>query len=152
MTLYSLHRAQTLNMSLETAWEFFSSPANLALITPPWLGFKVETPNPPHMHAGQILEYTVSGLPGLRMNWVTEITHVREPGFFVDEQRLGPYRFWHHKHYFRSVPGGTLVTDLVHYALPFWPMGELARGLVRSRLETIFDFRSQTLARMFGEG
>jgi ligand-binding SRPBCC domain-containing protein len=151
MTLYSLHRTQTLDISLEAAWEFFSSPANLARITPPWLGFKVMTPDPPPMHAGQILEYTVSGLPGLRMNWVTEITHVREPGFFVDEQRLGPYRFWHHKHYFRSVPGGTQVSDLVHYALPLWPLGELARGLVRSRLETIFDFRSQTLARMFGE-
>lgn len=150
MTLYSMHRTQNLNMPLETAWEFFSNPVNLVQITPPWLGFEVVTPDPPTMHAGQILTYKVSGLSGLRMNWVTEITHVRAPVFFVDEQRLGPYRFWHHKHYFRSVAGGTQVEDLVHYALPLWPLGELARGMVRSRLEMIFDFRRETLARMFG--
>jgi ligand-binding SRPBCC domain-containing protein len=149
MTLHRLHRTQTLAVDRETAWAFFSDPLNLAAITPPWLDFRVTTPSPAPMHAGQILTYTVCALPGVRVGWVTEITHVREPDFFVDEQRLGPYRLWHHQHSFRTVAGGTEMADTVHYALPFWPLGEALRGLVASRLEAIFDYRRQALAGMF---
>jgi ligand-binding SRPBCC domain-containing protein len=150
MTLHRLYRTQMLAVDREAAWAFFSDPLNLAAITPSWLGFRVTTPSPAPMYAGQILTYTVCPLPGLRTGWVTEITHVREPDFFVDEQRLGPYRLWHHQHRFRSVAGGTEVEDMVHYALPFWPLGEAVRNLVAARLEAIFDYRGQILARMFG--
>lgn len=150
MTLRSLHRVQSLPVSLPAAWDFFSDPANLARITPPWLRFRIVTRKPGPMFAGQILSYKVRALPGLDVRWVTEITHVREPSFFVDEQRLGPYRFWHHKHHFRSVEGGVEVEDEVHYALPCWPLGELAGGFVASRLEAIFDFRREVLEGLFG--
>lgn len=103
------------------------------------------------MYGGQILTYTVCPLPRLRMRWVTEISHVRRPDFFVDQQRLGPYRLWHHQHLFRSVAEGTEMEDVVHYALPFWPLGELGRTMVAARLDAIFEFRRQTLARMFGQ-
>lgn len=149
MKLHRLYRTQTLAVDLRTAWAFFSDPHNLAAITPPWLGFRVTTPDPAPMYAGQILTYTVRALPGVRTTWVTEITHVREPMFFVDEQRMGPYRLWHHQHRFRSVPGGTEVEDEVHYALPFWPLGEAVRGVVAERLGAIFDYRGETLAGMF---
>lgn len=150
MTLHRLHRIQALAVDRDTAWAFFSDPMNLAAITPPWLGFRVATPDPAPMYAGQILTYTVRALPGVRVEWATEITHVREPDFFVDEQRLGPYRLWHHQHLFRSVPGGTEMEDTVHYALPFRPLGEAVRGIVASRLEAIFEYRRQALAGMFG--
>lgn len=150
MTLHRIHRVQTLAVSLGEAWEYFSDPANLASITPPDLRFRVTCPEPEPMYAGQILTYTVQPLPGMTMRWVTEITHVREQAFFVDEQRLGPYRFWHHQHAFRAVPGGTEMTDLVHYALPFWPLGEIGAGFVAARLARIFEFRRKILETLFG--
>lgn len=150
MRLHRIHRIQTLPLDIHKAWDFFSDPANLARITPPWLDFRVTTKRPARMYAGQILTYTVRALPGLDLRWVTEITHVREPSFFVDEQRFGPYRFWHHQHRFRATEGGVEMEDLVHYALPFWPAGEVLRGLVASRLVRIFDFRRDTLSTMFG--
>jgi ligand-binding SRPBCC domain-containing protein len=150
MSLHRIHRVQRLAVGLSEAWDFFSDPANLARITPPDLRFRVTGPEPAPMYAGQILTYTVRALPGLTMRWVTEITHVRASAFFVDEQRLGPYRFWHHQHGFRSVPGGTEMTDLVHYALPLWPLGEAAARFVAARLDWIFEYRRQTLAGIFG--
>lgn len=149
MSLYTVHRTQALSVSSDAAWSFFSDPRNLPAITPPWLEFKVTSPVRLPMHPGQILTYEVSVLPGLRTTWVTEITHVREGEFFVDEQRFGPYRFWHHQHLFSPVPGGTEMEDLVHYALPYWPVGDVVRGLVRDRLERIFDYRQEVLRKMF---
>lgn len=160
--LHSLTRVQMLTGrlgSLEEAWDFFSDPCNLATITPPWLAFTV-TCEPGPMFAGQLVTYTISPLPGLpllarlRMPWVTEITHVDGPRsagpdaplFFVDEQRLGPYRFWHHQHRFTAVEDGVCMEDVVHYALPYGPLGELAhRFMVRRRLDEIFDYRRSTL-------
>lgn len=146
MKLYLLKEEQLLPMSLEKAWEFFVHPANLPLITPANLGFKITGTLPDKMHAGMIVTYTVTPFTGLRVNWVTEITHAEEPHFFVDEQRFGPYRFWHHQHRFQEAPGGTLMTDLVHYALPFGLLGRLAAPLVRRRLAAIFDYRRQALS------
>ncbi|MDK9718287.1 MAG: SRPBCC family protein [Trichlorobacter sp.] len=99
------------------------------------------------MYAGMVVTYKVTALAGVRVNWVTEITHVREPDFFVDEQRFGPYRFWHHQHHFKEVAGGTEMTDCVSYLLPFRPFGLLAAPLVRSRLEHIFDYRHEAIAK-----
>lgn len=145
-----LIRNQWLPLSQEQAWDFFSNPANLCRITPAWLDFRMTCPPPGAMYAGQILTYSIRPLPGLRLGWVTEITHVRQPEFFVDEQRLGPYRFWHHQHLFRKTSNGVEMTDVVHYALPLGPLGEMVHALwARRRLRAIFDHRRETLSAMF---
>ncbi len=143
--------SQELPLTLAEAWEFFSRPENLARITPPELGFEVTSELPEKMYAGMIVTYRIVVLPGVKVPWVTEITQVREPEYFVDEQRSGPYRLWHHQHQFEAVPGGVRMTDLVHYQLPFGKVGDvLAGGLVRRRLERIFTYRREILEKMFG--
>ena len=151
MRLYHFERTQMLRTDLETAWAFFSDPRNLPKITPPWLGFSVVSSLPERMHAGMIAKYTVRPLPLMTVTWITEITHVDEPFFFVDEQRFGPYRFWHHQHHFREVPGGIEMRDHVNYILPFGTAGNLANHFVARRLQKIFDFRRDTLERIIWE-
>ncbi|MCW1886840.1 SRPBCC family protein [Luteolibacter flavescens] len=149
--LHSLYQEQTLPLSLDEAWSFFSSPRNLEAMTPPDLGFRIIHCPSDTMHEGQIIEYRVKALPLLWMTWVTEIKAVEDRRSFIDEQRFGPYRFWHHRHTFEAVEGGVKMTDLVHYALPFGPLGEIAHGLfVRRKLEGIFRFRREELDRRFG--
>jgi ligand-binding SRPBCC domain-containing protein len=128
-----------------------SDPRNLARITPAYMGFQIlSADSGRQMHAGQIIEYHVSPLPGVRLHWVTEITHVEEGKFFVDEQRFGPYAFWHHKHFLEPISGGVLMTDLVHYKLPFGPLGKLANTLfVKRQLDGIFNYRYQRLEEIF---
>ena len=150
MRLCRLHQAQLLPIPIRDAWEFFGNPANLPLITPPDLGFRVISALPDRMYAGMIVSYRVTPFAGFPVTWVTEITHVEEPGFFVDEQRVGPYRFWHHQHLFREVPAGTAVTDLVHYGLPFDPVSRLCAPVVQRRLARIFAYRRQALEQRFG--
>lgn len=151
MRLYVLQKEQELPIPPDEAWEFFVHPGNLPLITPPDLGFRITSSLPETMHAGMIVSYTVTPFPGSPpVSWITEITHMREPFFFVDEQRFGPYRFWHHQHIFRECSGGTLMTDLVHYALPFGPLGRIAAPFVSRRLERIFTYRRLELERRLG--
>lgn len=151
MKLYRLYRRQLLGTDTATAWEFFSQPGNLPRITPPWLGFEVRSGAERPMYAGQILTYRVAPLPGLKMQWVTEITHVDAPHFFVDEQRFGPYRLWHHQHRFEATAEGVLMEDVVHYVLPAGLLGRLAHGLtVGRRLQAIFDYRQEAVKRLFG--
>ena len=149
MKLHTLDRTQRLPIPQAQAWDFFSDAGNLARITPPDMGFQVRSPLPDRMYPGMIVTYRVNAFPGVGVNWVTEITHVVEPDLFVDEQRFGPYRFWHHQHLFRAVEGGVEVRDLVHYALPVGA-GAARRLLVAPRLEQIFEFRRATLETMFG--
>lgn len=155
MSVYALKYKQRLPISLDEAWAFFSSPKNLNEITPPHMGFRV-TSDPEFLeqaYAGQIITYTVRPLLGIPLFWMTEITHVEPGKFFVDEQRFGPYTFWHHQHHFRAVPGGVEMTDLVHYKLPLGPLGRLAHWLfVRRQLAGIFDFRKAKLEALFGKG
>ena len=149
MKLHLLEREQRLPIPIEEAWAFFSDAGNLARITPPDMGFEVTSKLPERMYAGMIVTYRVRPLAGIPVTWVTEITHVDEPHLFVDEQRFGPYRFWHHQHLFREVEGGTEVRDLVTYALP--PGGGLLRPLlVAPRLAAIFDHRRRILEATFG--
>ena len=148
--LHTLNRTQFLPLSLGAAWEFFSDPGNLCRITPDWLCFRITRQNPEPMYAGQILTYTIQPLRGLQTAWVTEITHVQKPRFFVDEQRLGPYTFWHHQHRFQEEGGGVRMEDLVNYVLPLGLFGEaIHRLVVKRRLEAIFDYRYQVLEKMF---
>jgi len=140
--MYVLERTQDLPVSLVDAWDFFSSPKNLAKITPKDLGFEVLGTVPEQMYEGLFIHYKVSPLFGIRMKWTTEITHVKEHRYFVDEQRIGPYRIWHHEHFFEETAEGVRMRDVVHYALPFGILGQLVHPwLVKPRLEEIFNFR-----------
>ncbi|MDD2899613.1 MAG: SRPBCC family protein [Desulfuromonadaceae bacterium] len=150
MKPFVFERTQFLPISSETAWGFFSNPANLTKITPPGMDFRITSSPQNDMYAGQIITYTVRPLLRVAVNWTTEITHVEHPRFFVDEQRFGPYRFWHHQHRFREVEGGIEMSDLVHYLLPYDQFAGLVNRLfVAPRLRKIFDFRCAALQRMF---
>ena len=152
MTLHTLEQEQRLPISREAAWEFFSSPRNLDAITPPELGFTIVSVSGGRIYEGQIITYLVKILPAVRVSWVTEIKSVVEGESFVDEQRFGPYKFWHHRHTFEEIPGGVLMRDLVHYGLSYGPLGGLAHTLfVRAKLESIFSFRRDILTKQFGK-
>ena len=137
-------------MSLEECWAFFSDPGNLEKITPPALRLLVRSHLPPEIHAGLMIRYSVTPLFNLRLTWLTEITQVRKPDYFVDEQRVGPYRVWHHEHSFRALDQNrTEIRDVVHYVPPLGPLGAVINALViRRQLARIFDFREEQLARM----
>lgn len=149
MKIYRLQQRQILPISIREAWDFFSDPAKLTLITPPELGFRIRSELPERMYAGMIVSYTVTPFAGIPFDWLTEITHVAEPFFFVDEQRHGPYLFWHHQHLFRETAEGVAMTDLVDYALFFDPLSRLIASLVRKKLELIFTYRRGILEKMF---
>lgn len=150
MRLYRLHRIQTLPVSVEKAWQFFSSPLNLPSITPPWLNLKVVGEVPDRMFPGMVIRCRVAPLFGIPVNWISEITHVDPPHYFVDEQRLGPYRFWHHLHHIRPIGSGIEMIDTVSYSLKYGPFGRLMHAfVVKKRLEAIFNFRQKTLERLF---
>lgn len=150
--VYSLKTVQTIPVSLDQAWDFFSNPANLSAITPERMGFKtISKYHGPVMYAGQVIEYNVRPVLGIPLYWMTEITHVTDKKYFVDEQRFGPYRLWHHQHHFKSVEGGVEMTDIVHYKLPLWFLGDIANSLfVKNQLEGIFDYRFKKVAELFG--
>lgn len=151
MKLYRINTIQYFPITIGKAWEFFSNPKNLTLITLPSLHLEITSELPEKMYTGMIITYHVSPIMGIQMTWVTEITHVEEPNFFVDKQQIGPYRFWHHQHLFREIKGGVEMRDIVHYALPLGPLGMLINELlVRRQLEGIFNFRRQFLERKFG--
>lgn len=151
MKIHRLHTTQRLPISPEEAWAFFSNPRNLRHITPDWLDFRITNDPPEQMYAGAIITYTVRPLFNLPVRWTTEITQVDEPHLFIDEQRFGPYRMWHHEHHFRALDGGVEVEDLIHYALPFGPLGAVAHTLmVRRQLDEIFSHRRNVLAEKFG--
>lgn len=135
------------------AWDFFSRPENLDILTPPEMAFQILGGDLPRMFAGQIICYRIRLAPMLWVRWVTEITHVEEGRSFVDEQRAGPYKFWHHRHSFRADgPDHIVMDDLVHYALPFGPLGSVAHAAyVRRQLARVFAYRRQVLADRFGE-
>ena len=149
--VYSLKTVQILKVSLDEVWDFFSSPKNLQKITPQKLGFQIISKHHGEkMYAGQIIEYKVRPILGIPLYWMTEITHVEDKKYFVDEQRYGPYSMWHHQHHFREVPGGVEMTDIVHYKLPLWALGDIAHTLfVKSQLKGIFDYRYEVTERLF---
>ena len=150
MKIYTLKAIQNLPIGIEEAWGFFSNPYNLKVITPEWLNFKVTCKLPEKMYAGMIISYKVHPVLGMPMNWVTEITHVKEPVYFVDEQRFGPYKLWHHQHHFKETIDGVEMTDIVNYALPFDPFSRPINSLlVKNRVGEIFKFREKKLEDLF---
>ncbi len=152
MSSYCITRVQHIPVSLSQAWEFFSHPGNLQKITPVSMNFRVlNDSGSDTMYAGQIITYKVSPIAGIPMFWMTEITHVKEQEYFVDEQRFGPYALWHHTHKFKAIEGGVEMTDIVHYKLPLGPIGNLVHALlVKKKVEAIFDFRVKAVEQLFG--
>jgi ligand-binding SRPBCC domain-containing protein len=153
MATFSLKTVQLIPVDIDTAWEFFSNPANLQAITPKNLGFKILSKHHgDKMYPGQIIEYKVSPVLGIPMYWMTEITHVKDKEFFVDEQRFGPYQLWHHQHHFKVVEGGVEMTDIVHYRNPLGFLGNIANTLfVKAQLKQIFEFRFKVVEDLFGK-
>ena len=146
MKLHRIHRRQVIPTSILEAWEFFSTPVNLSKITPPWLNLTVISDIPRSMHSGMIISYRITPLPCMSTPWVSEITHVEAPIYFVDEQRLGPFRFWHHQHLFKEVDRDVEMQDIVNYAMPLGPIGEMVHAIsLRKKVEAIFDFRQKAL-------
>ena len=152
MSVHSLYAVQKLALSLDEAWDFFSKPDNLQAITPSKLGFKIQSLyHGKQMYPGQIIEYTVKPILGIPLYWMTEITHVVDKKYFVDEQRYGPYSMWHHQHHFKEISGGVEMTDIVHYKNPFGFIGGIANGLfVQNQLKGIFSFRFEKTNELFG--
>ncbi len=148
--IYTLTSEHWLPIRIEEAWSFFSSPDNLSVITPEHMGFNITSGRPDKMYPGQIISYKISPFPGIKLDWVTEITHVLEHEFFVDEQRFGPYAMWHHEHRFIPSNSGTLMIDKVSYKLPLGFIGRLVHPLlVKNQLKKIFTYRTDKLNQIF---
>src|SRR6476620_6131865 len=149
--VHVLERVQRMPISIEKAWDFFSHPKKLFDLTPPELNLKFTNELfGEAMYPGQIVTYNVRPLLGIPLFWMTEITQVNKPHFFVDEQRRGPYSLWHHEHHFKTIAGGVEMTDLVHYAVPLGFLGGLAHVLfVKKQLEEIFRYRFQKIEIIF---
>jgi ligand-binding SRPBCC domain-containing protein len=151
--MHFLKTVQRLPIDLKTAWDFFSSPDNLKEITPENMGFKVTSEyREAKMYPGMIITYKVHPLLGIPLNWATEITHVDDYKYFVDEQRFGPYKFWHHQHKFYEIDGGVEMVDILHYKVGFGFIGRIMNLLVvKKQLEQIFRYRYDKLEVMFGK-
>jgi ligand-binding SRPBCC domain-containing protein len=150
--LHTIKTKQLIRADIHSVWNFISSPLNLTVITPGSMEFEVinDDNDLEKMYAGQIIEYYVTPMKGFRTHWVTEITHVSENEYFTDEQRLGPYRFWHHEHFLKEVAGGVEMTDIVHYKAPFGIMGNIVNSLfIRKKLKGIFDYRYNKIEEIF---
>lgn len=149
--LYRYDAEQFLPISLDKAWEFFSSPNNLKEITPDHLGFKITNgTGQGAMYPGMLITYIVRPVLGIPMRWCTEITHVSHNKYFIDEQRFGPYACWHHEHHFEEVDGGVLMKDTIFYGVPFGIIGRIANRLfVRKEIANIFTYRKVVTDSLF---
>lgn len=149
--VYRISSTHKVPINIKEAWEFFSNPTNLATITPDSLNFKILSGAEDSIFKGQIIQYKVKPFPFYATIWVTEITYMEKEKYFVDEQRYGPYSFWHHKHFFKSIPGGVEMTDIVDYKVPFGWIGRiLSAPLIKKELKKIFTYRNQKLTTLFG--
>jgi len=152
MKIYTLHKKQNLPISIDEAWDFLSSPKNLKTITPDYMSFDILTNINKPMFAGQIIQYIVTPILGIKTKWVTEITHVKDKEYFVDEQRFGPYALWHHKHFIKEIEGGIEMEDIIDYKVPMGILGQLVHPfIVKPKLEEIFNYRQKKLIELFGE-
>ena len=152
MKIYRLHKKQNLPISKAQAWDFLSDPKNLKTITPDYMGFNILSGADRPMFAGQIIQYIVTPVLGIKTKWVTEITHVKTGEYFVDEQRFGPYALWHHKHFIKEIDGGVEMEDIIDYKVPFGVLGQLVHPIiVKPKLEEIFNHRTKKLKALFGK-
>lgn len=152
MKIYTKSSKQTLPISIDEAWDFLSNPSNLKTITPTYMGFEIRSGADRAMYPGQIIQYIVTPVLGIKAKWVTEITHVVHKKYFVDEQRFGPYAFWHHKHFIKEIDGGVEMEDIIDYKVPMGFLGQLVHPiLVKPKLDEIFEYRRKKLIELFGE-
>jgi ligand-binding SRPBCC domain-containing protein len=150
--VYSIKKVQLIPASLDMVWNFFSVADNLQAITPANMGFKIlSTERSEKIYAGQIIEYKVRPVLNIPLYWMTEITHVEDRKFFADEQRFGPFSLWHHQHHFAETAAGVEMTDIIHYKLPLWFLGDIANTLlVKKQLADLFDYRYKKVKELFG--
>ena len=152
MKLYQIKTKQKLPISVDKAWEFLSNPKNLKEITPKYMNFRILSGADRSIFAGQIIQYKVTPVLGISTKWVTEITHVKDKEYFVDEQRFGPYALWHHKHFIKKIDGGVEMEDIIDYKIPFGIIGQIAHPIiVKNKLKQIFKYRENKLKELFGE-
>ena len=145
-----LEQEQFLPITLNEAWDFFATPKNLNEVTPDDLVFEITSKVPDKMYEGLMITYKIKPLLNISINWCTEITHIKDMHFFVDEQRKGPYNIWHHEHHFKAVEGGTLMTDILHYDIGKWIFGWVAGKLfIDKQVEKIFSYRYKALEKYF---
>ncbi|MEZ4969573.1 MAG: SRPBCC family protein [Flavobacteriaceae bacterium] len=151
MGFYQFKKTQEINAGLDEVWKFISDPTNLKRITPDYMGFDITSKHiPSKMYAGMIICYKVSPLFGIKTTWITEITHLKENSYFVDEQRVGPYKIWHHQHMIQPTEKGTLMTDIVSYQPPLGLLGTVANSLIiKRKLNEIFHYRTKALDEIF---
>ena len=149
--IYQLKREQVLKSDSETIWNFVSSPKNLPRITPTYMNFNITSKDlKDDMYPGMLISYTVTPVLGIAMSWLTEITHVSDKKYFVDEQRYGPYAMWHHQHFIEPHKDGILMTDIVTYKMPLGILGRIAHWLfVKRQLNSIFNYRFQKMEEIF---
>ena len=151
MKIYRFVRNQKIPIDKNEAWKFLSDPNNLKTITPDYMGFDIIEKENTKMYSGQIIKYIVTPIFGIKMNWVTEITHVKDFEYFVDEQRFGPYKFWHHKHLIKEIKDGIEMIDILDYALPFGFAGRFFHPIIiKPKLNEIFNYRRNKLIEIFG--
>ena len=152
MKIYTFHRKQKFPITLDEAWQFLSNPKNLKVITPDYMGFNIESGDDRPLYAGQIIQYIVTPILGVKTKWVSKITQVKHKEYFVDEQLYGPYSLWDHKHFIKEVDGGVEFEDIIHYKVPLGILGQLVHPfLVKPKLEEIFEYRQKKLTELFGE-
>jgi ligand-binding SRPBCC domain-containing protein len=153
MSVHSIKVVQHIPVTLQQAWAFFSDPANLQQITPAYFKLRIiSTHHGSRVYPGQIIEYRVRPVLNMSWYWMTEIMHVQDHVFFVDEQRYGPYSLWHHQHHFKPVPGGVEMTDIVHYKLPLGLIGDIVNTLfVKKQLDALFKYRYEQVEHLFGK-
>lgn len=144
---------QHIPLPIEDIWHFFSRPENLNAVTPGDMSFEIISDIADlEMYEGMLIQYKISPFLGIKMDWVTEITHIREGQYFVDEQRFGPYAMWHHEHHFKVQGDGTLMTDLLHYKVPYGPIGSIADAVfVDGKIDQIFSYRYKAIEQLFKE-
>ena len=149
--MFQLYKEQKISASMDEVWDFISSPENLKRITPDYMGFDIKSNHlPKKMYPGMMIAYIVKPILNIKMNWLTEITQVEEKSFFIDEQRQGPYKIWHHEHRINPIKGGVLMTDLLTYLPPFGWFGKIAnKFFIRKKIEEIFDYREKALNQIF---
>ena len=153
MAFYQFTKQQSFKQPIGQLWDFISNPKNLKKITPDYMGFDITSGElPDEMYEGMIISYKVSPVFGIKTTWVTEITHVKYRKYFIDEQRIGPYKIWHHQHFLESTQSGTLMSDIVSYQPPFGFLGSIANNiLIKKKLDEIFNYRLKALCELFGE-
>ncbi|MCS7205552.1 MAG: SRPBCC family protein [Leptospiraceae bacterium] len=144
-----LQRVQHIPRNIDEVWDFFSNPRNLKIITPPYMGFDIINEVPEKMYEGLLIEYRVSPLLNIPLKWISEISYIKEKEYFIDEQKVGPYKLWHHTHIFEKKDNGVLMKDIVYYELPFSPISNIILPLIENRLKEIFNYRYNKIKELF---